>query len=322
MQLQRTLRKTVILAVHMVVARCAMYGEYDCYNGNMYNNACGYNPQPMQTLDDAYYYGDLEFDAVGCNLGGCSTGGCSVQMDPTPAIGGGAFPEQPIYSQPSFPMQPSFPAQPSFPVQQSFPEQVYGQGSFQGQESYEMSSGYFTESSASGAAQAHTATCANNPANISSQQGATSGMTEQITVLLNGNVPVEMHPTTITVGENTYPLSSTPAISAPASLTVGHAQIHDLNLSEAIIIDLPTPTREEIAAAAAGNSAAGLTAAQLKKEQEMKDGDCKDKKKGKKGKSGKKGAAKAGAVQKKKNGVAGVSTLVAIAVLPIIALLM
>ncbi|KAH9386156.1 uncharacterized protein NEMAJ01_1052 [Nematocida major] len=327
MKLHTTIRKTVIAAVQIVVAKCAMYEDFDYYGrGDGFNNGCGY-AQPMQTLDDAYYYGDFE-TATPAEVGGCSLGGCGIGSGSVePAINGGYSGEasfnfgacpSPAFAEQYAPQQ-YVPEQ--YVPQQYAPEQTFG---YPAAGSYEMSTGYFNAAPVAQVASivqespvpvAHIASCAR----------AQEASVEPITLLLNGNVPVDMHPTTITVGDQTFPLGGAPAISSAVAnpLTIGSADVRSLDLSSAIIQPLPTPTQAEVDAAAA-TSAAGITAAQLKKEQEEKGkkGD-KDGKKGK-GKSGKKGssAKKGAAANKKKNGVAGVSTLVAIAILPIVALIM
>ncbi|KAI5134648.1 hypothetical protein NEAUS07_0887 [Nematocida ausubeli] len=334
MKIQRTIRKTFVVAVHIAVAKCAMYGDFDYFNGDGYNNACGGYARPQQTLDDAYYYGDYErvgADAAQLGMGGCNAGGCGISQD-TPAIGFGAYPTE-----------ETFPMHQNTYVNNSFPEQaIHNQMGYQ-PERYDMSTAYFNnvenvnsgyegsfsqnfapvapvaQSFAPVAQTGHAATCIHS-AGVNA--GVSAEETEPITILLNGSVPVNMQPTTITLGDQTYPLSNPPAISASVSqLGLGAASIQDLDLTSATIVPLPSLSKEEAEAAAAA-TAAGITVAQLKKDQKDQDAPCKTKKSGKKSKkSGKKGAASAAAL-KKKNGVAGVSTVVAIAVLPIIALLM
>ncbi|KAI5184344.1 hypothetical protein NEHOM01_0089 [Nematocida homosporus] len=146
-------------------------------------------------------------------------------------------------------------------------------------------------------------------------QPAINGGDQQFSVLLNGNIPVNVQPSSITVGENTYPIVS----SASAASAAGAASFIP---STTTVEPLFTP--EELAAGAAIPIVAlegqeSVTAAQLKKEQEAAKDSKNCKKTGKKSKASKK--TKAAAANKKKNGVAGVSTLAALAILPLVALL-
>lgn len=409
MKLQGTIRKTVMAAIHIAIAKCSMYDGFDFYGDGMLGNDC-YGGEPMQTLDDAYYYGDQQFAPEGsCYTGGCSVGGPSIGGYSTggcpigaPAIDYAVGGPSVAYSaEPSIAYSAGYSAEPSVAYSAGYsagPSAGYSAGgavggcSLQGDipaiggspyqgnyyiaESqasngyatpYTMSSGYVqepsvptyqamesaptstyssaptsTSSSVSSQCPVHSAGASasgssSSSAGVSSSAGASSsssgsasantGMTEPITVLLNGTVPVELHPSTITVGGDTFPLSgSAAAISATAQnpLLVGQTTMENIDLSEAVIISLPTPTQSEIQAERLLKEE-GITAAQLKKDQEAS---CKDKKssaggakkKGKKCKKSKK--CKVGKVPPKKNGVAGVSALVAIAVLPVIALLM
>jgi len=140
-------------------------------------------------------------------------------------------------------------------------------------------------------------------------------MDAPITVLLNGNVPVDMRPSAITVGTTTYPL---PKLAENAQS--GYATQTQIPGSSIRVIQVPKLTQEQ-QIALEKTVVAGTTVKELKKDQKGA-----DKKGGKGGKRSdkKKGSSRDGAAgkrpERKKNGAAGVSALIALALVPIIAL--
>jgi hypothetical protein len=141
-------------------------------------------------------------------------------------------------------------------------------------------------------------------------QTASSG---QVSVLMNGEIPVGLTPQSLTVGNVTYPLPQ----ANPMGTAAG---VQNMSIS-------PLHTPEEIAAGLAGS---GLSAEQIAAMEKVAGGatnatgnTTNATKKGskKKGKKGKKGGAKKGAA-KKKNGAAGIPLLITFVVIPLALLLM
>ncbi|EIJ89658.1 hypothetical protein NEQG_00428 [Nematocida parisii ERTm3] len=292
MKIQGTIRKTLAVVAQVAVVKCAMYGDFDYFNGaDMYNgnNRCGGTGRGFETLDDSYYYGGNQNQFADSDVvAGCNTGRCGISMESNvPAIGGGAYPSEDVF--------------------QAYPGAISGNAYNQTYQpypvadAYEMSTGYFNTPQPVAQVSnsypevysqiapvysdptVHAPTCAFSQNNATVAQQVTESFvsneaTEPISILLNGSVPVNMQPTTITLGDHTYPLNnaSVPAISAPAPISLGEVSMHELDFSAATITPLPSLTKEEIAAAEA--SAAGITVAQLKKDEKTKEADGKGKK--------------------------------------------
>ncbi|OAG29443.1 hypothetical protein NEDG_00576 [Nematocida displodere] len=272
-----SLSKIILLASQVSAA-----GWGDSYFGGFNNNNCY---EFGGTLDDSIYYGQDAGSAAYNYGGGCGAAGCTLGQD---------------YS----PVQTDYPTgQGACPIGDR-PNIVLSE--------FETSNAYYTPAPQAACGTAMSGGYAPAPAQTWSAPAAQTwsapaavpcGQTTPITMLLDGNIPVEMRPSTVTVGTTTFPLQSQGSNPArPAD--VGALVVSNLH------------TQEEIAASTAG-AVAGVTAAQLKKDQEAASKKKDGKKKGK-------GAAgdKKKCPPKKKNGVAGVTTLVALALLPLVAVLL
>jgi len=154
--------------------------------------------------------------------------------------------------------------------------------------------------------------CYTHPVSGQAGQTPSSG---QVSVLMNGEIPVGLTPQSLTVGTVTYSLPQTnPSMGAAAGM-------QNVSIS-------PLHTPEEIAAGLAGS---GLSAEEIAAMEKVAGGAATNAtgnatnatKKGskKKGKKGQKGGARKG-VAKKKNGAAGIPLLITFVVIPLALLLM
>ncbi|KAI5180382.1 hypothetical protein NEOKW01_0686 [Nematocida sp. AWRm80] len=354
MTMKRSLRKVLLAAAQVVLAQSVQ--GYTC---GMNNGGCGEGG--IGSVDDRFFYGDFTDSDVWCGglptsgycgQGGdqCGSGSCGIGGGS--AIGGGfdqSFGGSSIGSMGGFggnSMSSMGGNSMGGGFDQSFGGSSIGSmggfggnsmstmggnfsqscgsnsmgggasfGQFPASEypsvtSFDNSTAYYTPSGSYSAQTQQAAAQQAMPQQIMAQQAGVSvqplnqASGEPITLLLNGNLPVDVVPSQLTVGDVTYPLpTGVPAISS-VPVAAPAVAVTDLVVVDLPLAEHPRPCDEE--------PLAGTSAEQLKKEQCKKD---------KKKKCPPKAAAKK-CPPKKKSGVAGLSTLAAIAILPLVAVLL
>ncbi|KAI5171314.1 hypothetical protein NEFER03_0673 [Nematocida sp. LUAm3] len=329
----------------LLVSQVSAAGYYG-YNGG---DGCGAFPSLQDNIfygNDSAYGGYDGYAGCGAPEYGSYQGGQAGCYD-APAIGSGAFPSGGFqeaapyfagpaevagnvggsYCPPSMPQQYAEISQ-QYPSMASFdysPAQAAAQSCGTFDYAPAQSSGSFAQAASSAPAPMQQAACPVTGL-VASQLSSTGTFGEisaqtlgeqPMTVTLNGNVPVSVQPSSITVGDTTYPLAGVQQ-AASSHQAAGNMSVETL-LTQQDVATLAA------ASALSSEAAAGTTAEQLKREQELNDKkDCKKdgKKKSKKSKKSSSSGAGNKRAQKKKNGVAGVSTIAAAMILPIVAFLL
>ncbi|KAI5188619.1 hypothetical protein NECID01_0232 [Nematocida sp. AWRm77] len=283
MKVTSSLGRILVLAnLSSVFVSGYFYPGMNCYGGGYGNDYTG-------TLDDCVYQYNEDsnvYSPVGAQgasgMGGCSSGSCGLSdasAQPS-SIGGG--------------------------VASDIQGQTYPSLDYNDVYNNQISVATVASSSVEPVSSVGAVSCAGEGLAIG------EACATPITVTLNGSLPVDVVPVSLSMGGQTYPIPTTSAPCASVE-AISAAGLEVYTLSGAAVDAQASKDQAAINAA----TIAGTTSSQAKKEQAK---GAAGSRKGKSCKTKKRGGAAAAA--KKKNGAFGVTALVSLVALPLIALIM